>query len=178
VAPLSASSTAEPVFTEDPGGVFRFGEPAAPSMAESGEPSIAAPPVAYAVPPTVSPDPVASSLSAIEWAAAAPTPAPHGYDVPGASTVEEFGTTTDSPDVAYDADTADTPEADAVDEWNAAPDDGEPVFSSAASMATEILSATPESPFVAAPETSGEPDLISKDLTLIARGRRKRFRLR
>ena len=161
--------------------MFRFGEPAAPSMAESWEPSIAEPPVTYTPPPTVSPDPVASSFSTVEWATAAPTPAPHTFDVPGAtdaSTVEAFGTTTDSPHVAYNTDTADTPEADAVDEWNAAPDESEPVFSSAASMATEILSATPESPFVAAPETSGEPDLISKDLTLIARSRRKRFRLR
>jgi len=46
----------------------------------------------------------------------------------------------------------------------------------AASMATEILSASPEIPIMAVPEES-ETELISKDVTLIARGRRKRFRL-
>ncbi|MGA2519739.1 MAG: hypothetical protein ABSG81_02845 [Acidimicrobiales bacterium] len=50
-------------------------------------------------------------------------------------------------------------------------------FSSVASMATEILSATPEIPTMAAPEPPAS-ELISKDLTLIARGRKKRFRLR
>jgi hypothetical protein len=48
---------------------------------------------------------------------------------------------------------------------------------SAASMATEILSASPEvATTVAEPEVS-EAELISKDLTLIARGRKRRFRL-
>ncbi len=48
--------------------------------------------------------------------------------------------------------------------------------SSAASMATEILSASPEIPTL---ETSDErePVFITKDVTLIARGRKKRFRL-
>ena len=50
-------------------------------------------------------------------------------------------------------------------------------YSSAVSLASEILSATPESP-----EPEGEPEakssLISEDMTLIARGRRKRFRMR
>jgi hypothetical protein len=50
-------------------------------------------------------------------------------------------------------------------------------FTSVASMATEILSATPDIPTVAVPETP-ESEFISKDVTLIARGRRKRFRLR
>jgi hypothetical protein len=50
-------------------------------------------------------------------------------------------------------------------------------LASPASMATEILSAAPEVEATAVPE---EPtsDLISQDVTLIARGRRKRFRLR
>jgi hypothetical protein len=60
-------------------------------------------------------------------------------------------------------------------------DDGDvgelsPVFSSAASMATEILSASPDTASVATPEDP-EQVLISQDVTLIARGRRKRFRL-
>jgi hypothetical protein len=54
--------------------------------------------------------------------------------------------------------------------------DESPVFASTASMATEILSASPEIATVGVPETP-ESELISKDLTLIARGRRKRFRL-
>lgn len=60
----------------------------------------------------------------------------------------------------------------------------EPVFTSdsahqlnsAASMATEILSAAPEAVATDAPPDSGS-ELISKDMTLIARGRKKRFRL-
>ena len=56
-----------------------------------------------------------------------------------------------------------------------APTDG--VVTSVASMATEILSATPDIPTVAVPDMR-ESELISKDLTLIARGRKKRFRLR
>ena len=44
-------------------------------------------------------------------------------------------------------------------------------------MATEILSASPEaSPHRGSPE-GPESEIISKDVTLIARGRRKRFRL-
>ncbi len=49
-------------------------------------------------------------------------------------------------------------------------------LNSAASMATEILSASPEIPTVGIPEDP-ESELISKDVTLIARGRKKRFRL-
>ncbi len=49
-------------------------------------------------------------------------------------------------------------------------------LNSAASMATEILSAAPEVVATEAPPDS-ESELISKDMTLIARGRRKRFRL-
>ena len=56
-------------------------------------------------------------------------------------------------------------------------EDASPVFGSAASMATEILSAAPE----VAPTMAGADDpkevLISEDVTLIARGRRRRFRL-
>jgi hypothetical protein len=51
-----------------------------------------------------------------------------------------------------------------------------PQVTSAATMATEILAATPDVPAMAAPELR-ESELISKDLTLIARGRKKRFRL-
>ncbi len=51
-------------------------------------------------------------------------------------------------------------------------------FSSAASMATEILSASPE-PAEPESRTDGPASsLVSEDLTLIARGRRKRFRMR
>jgi len=50
-------------------------------------------------------------------------------------------------------------------------------FTSVASMATEILSATPDIPTMAAPEEP-ESEIISKDVTLIARGRRRKFRLR
>jgi hypothetical protein len=47
---------------------------------------------------------------------------------------------------------------------------------SAASMATEILSASPEIPTVGVPEDL-ESEIISKDVTLIARGRKRKFRL-
>ncbi len=54
-------------------------------------------------------------------------------------------------------------------------------LTSAASMATEILSASPEIDDVMQSDTeeadAQESELISKDVTLIARGRRKRFRL-
>jgi hypothetical protein len=48
-------------------------------------------------------------------------------------------------------------------------------LNSAASMATEILSASPEIPTVGFPEGL-ESEIISKDVTLIARGRKKKFR--
>ena len=52
------------------------------------------------------------------------------------------------------------------------------LFTSVASMATEILSASPEIPTVGIPEESdAESELITKDVTLIAHGRRRRFRL-
>jgi len=55
---------------------------------------------------------------------------------------------------------------------------GDQLFTSVASMATEILSASPEIPTIGVPEeTDSESELITKDVTLIARGRRKRFRL-
>ncbi len=50
-------------------------------------------------------------------------------------------------------------------------------LNSAASMATEILAVAPDAPIVDASEEP-ESEIITKDLTLIARGRRKRFRLR
>jgi len=56
-------------------------------------------------------------------------------------------------------------------------DESRPV-TSAASMATEILSAAPEVPVAAPAEQANVSEIISKDLTLIARGRKKRFRLR
>jgi hypothetical protein len=49
-------------------------------------------------------------------------------------------------------------------------------LNSAASMATEILSASPDIPTVGVPEDL-ESEIISKDVTLIARGRKKKFRL-
>jgi hypothetical protein len=52
----------------------------------------------------------------------------------------------------------------------------DPQFSSAASMATEILAVSPEIPMVEAPDET-ESELITKDVTLIARGRKRRFRL-
>ena len=54
---------------------------------------------------------------------------------------------------------------------------GTPQFTSTASMAAEVLSVSPEIPILEVPGTS-ESELISKDLTLIARERKKRFRLR
>jgi hypothetical protein len=51
------------------------------------------------------------------------------------------------------------------------------LMTSAASMATEILSASPEVVTVAETDDVPEAELISKDLTLIARGRKRRFRL-
>ena len=44
-------------------------------------------------------------------------------------------------------------------------------------MATEILAVSPEAPVIDASEEP-ESEIISKDVTLIARGRKKRFRLR
>jgi hypothetical protein len=49
-------------------------------------------------------------------------------------------------------------------------------INSPASMATEILAASPDIPTVGIPE-GPEAEIISKDVTLIARGRKKRFRL-
>ncbi len=43
-------------------------------------------------------------------------------------------------------------------------------------MATEILAVSPEIPMVEAPDET-ESELITKDVTLIARGRKRRFRL-
>jgi hypothetical protein len=54
---------------------------------------------------------------------------------------------------------------------------GTPDTHSAASMATEILAVAPETPLAAVAEEP-ESELITKDVTLIARGRKKRFRLR
>ena len=51
-------------------------------------------------------------------------------------------------------------------------------MSSVASMATEILSVAPEAQADEPEPEVNEAEVISKDLTLIARGRRKRFRLR
>ena len=44
-------------------------------------------------------------------------------------------------------------------------------------MATEILAVSPEASATEASEELSEAELISKDVTLIARGRKKRFRL-
>jgi len=63
--------------------------------------------------------------------------------------------------------------------------EGEAVFTtdeshqlnSVASMATEILAVAPEASATEVPEELSESELISKDVTLIARGRKKRFRL-
>jgi hypothetical protein len=56
-------------------------------------------------------------------------------------------------------------------------DDG--TFMSAAWMANEILAATPNDPVMAEPEElTPEAELITKDMTLIARERKRRFRLR
>jgi hypothetical protein len=43
-------------------------------------------------------------------------------------------------------------------------------------MATEILSASPNAPVVEAPEDA--PTLMAEDVTIMAKGRRRRFRLR
>jgi hypothetical protein len=48
---------------------------------------------------------------------------------------------------------------------------------SAASMATEILSASPHTP-VAEPTTDTGPKMLAEDVTIMAKGRRRRFRLR
>jgi hypothetical protein len=50
-------------------------------------------------------------------------------------------------------------------------------LNSVASMATEILAVSPEASATEASEELSEAELISKDVTLIARGRKKRFRL-
>jgi hypothetical protein len=62
---------------------------------------------------------------------------------------------------------------EAADEEDAS--EAAPQVTSAATMA-EILAATPDVPAVTVPELR-ESELISKDVTLIARGRKKRFRL-
>jgi hypothetical protein len=64
----------------------------------------------------------------------------------------------------------------AFDEDAAPPAESSP-FGSAASMATEILAATPEDPSIDAPKETPASPFISEDMTIIARGRRKRFRL-
>jgi hypothetical protein len=65
------------------------------------------------------------------------------------------------------------PDAEDDDDANGTPD---PQYSSA-SMVTEILSAAPEMPIAAVAEDP-ESELITKDVTLIARGRKRRFHLR
>jgi len=68
---------------------------------------------------------------------------------------------------------------DAEDEEDTATGTSDPHFSSAASMATEILSVAPETAVAVVPDDSDpEAELITKDVTLIARGRKKRFRIR
>ena len=47
---------------------------------------------------------------------------------------------------------------------------------SAASMATEILSAAPRTP--TSEPTENAPTLMAEDVTIMAKGRRRRFRLR
>ena len=47
---------------------------------------------------------------------------------------------------------------------------------SAASMATEILSAAPRTPVVE--RTEDTPTMLAEDVTIMAKGRRRRFRLR
>jgi len=51
-------------------------------------------------------------------------------------------------------------------------------LNSAASMATEILAVAPDTPIITDVSEEPESEIITKDVTLIARGRRKRFRLR
>jgi hypothetical protein len=48
---------------------------------------------------------------------------------------------------------------------------------SAASMATEILSAAPRTPVVAE-RSEDTPTMLAEDVTIMAKGRRRRFRLR
>jgi hypothetical protein len=101
---------------------------------------------------------VAFSLSAPAADLAAPTAAPttRGFELQGNGS---------NPLSAFDDDGA-----EAVFTTDENPRD------SAASMATEILSASPDIPTIGVPEEP-ESEIISKDVTLIARGRRKRFRL-
>ncbi len=47
---------------------------------------------------------------------------------------------------------------------------------SAASMATEILSVAPRPPVVE--QTESAPTTLAEDVTIMAKGRRRRFRLR
>jgi hypothetical protein len=119
--------------------------------------------------------PAAQELSPVESARAPDeqmaTPPPAGWTPPPSSTLAE-----PAPEPALPVEDESWEQPDASE---TAVDDSDPSrpFVSAASMATEILSATPDTPVEASPAVSAS-ELISQDLTLIAKGRRRRFRLR
>jgi hypothetical protein len=80
---------------------------------------------------------------------------------------------TPAPFVASDGRPAVTPEPDLT--AASLPDQPVKAGDSAASMATEILSAAPRTPVVEQVETG--PTTLAQDVTIMAKGRRRRFRL-
>ena len=206
-APTRAPAASEPAFvTPSPVDVVPAPPlstaPPPPPVPAPPPPLPARPAMAVPAPPVVAPPPPPGSMAPATplEPEVAPAPPP-SWDEPlftrdssGVFRLDEELTTSDATPVTFDepvdpiaaaathtdeAPTADAvPETETHDEWTAPIESAEPLYASAASMATEILSTAPDTPIVAEPETSPEDELISKDLTLIARGRRRRFRLR
>jgi hypothetical protein len=96
---------------------------------------------------------------------------------PGPRSPTDPASATPAAFVASDGRPPMTPESSAPPDLTAATLPGQPekVGDSAASMATEILSAAPRTPVVESTETG--PTTLAQDVTIMAKGRRRRFRL-
>jgi hypothetical protein len=148
----------------------------APEPVQAAAPS-PAPPTPTPPTPTPTPTPTGGPVAydespAVQFAALASTPFVEPQQLPTSSAFDGAETPSNG-NGPYSA-SPDTEEDQEVEV-----DDGmSHHLTSAASMATEILSASPEitTATVVVPEPQ-EAELISKEVTLIARGRRKKFRL-
>jgi hypothetical protein len=164
-APPPPPVFAPPVEVPPPSPVF-----VVPDPPEAATPVLAVPPPPLPPPPAAPADTVDALGFSIGEAVpeAAPGPSSSSFEVTPVPAVVSNGS---DPSHAV---------ADTAAEGDEITSDATGLFTSAASMATEILSATPEVAFadlVEEPTGDQEAELISKDVTLIARGRKKRFRL-
>ena len=171
--PVGSFPDATPVGAATPS----TGAETAPDMATHAfESSVAEGPATWAPDERAAPDLTASPPGVVDAA----TPDPTGASAVAVPSFEPAGTLEPEPagPVAASSEPLFAAEPDRPgDELGDEVDEDRPM-SSAASMATEILSAAPDVPGVAPVEEANESQIISKDLTLIARGRQKRFRLR